>query len=246
MKITNLHLLSAPALVCALVFEMAAVVRAVPPPNDNFAAPTVVAGLPYSDEVDISEATTEPGEPLPCSFSTRTIWYSLTLAEDSFLRADPFGSSFPDSFINVYRSNGPGFQDLALIGCVSYVNPIPFLAKGGATYYIQTGSQFSTGSLQLNLDVIPAPPNDDFEAAAVITSLPFNDVVDATAATLESGEAPPSCYPGTGGTVWYAFTPATSGSVSAIAGWPFVTAVYTGDSLDALNAVACAPYYNSS
>lgn len=48
------------------------------------------------------------------------------------------------------------------------------------------------------------PPNDDFDSATVISSLPFTDSLNTTEATTASDD--PDCF-GNGPTVWYSFTP---------------------------------------
>ncbi len=69
------------------------------------------------------------------------------------------------------------------------------------------------------------------------------------AASTEAGEPMPSCGSASK-TVWYAYTPAASGSLSQrTETWPYtVVGVYTGSSLDALQEVACSArdWYNSS
>jgi hypothetical protein len=49
------------------------------------------------------------------------------------------------------------------------------------------------------------PPNDDFDNATVISSLPFSDEIDTSGATTAQDD--PDCT-GQGPTVWYSFTPA--------------------------------------
>src|SRR5713226_4419115 len=54
----------------------------VAPSNDNFGNATVIAAVPFSDSVDITDATMEAGERAPfCSSgssSQRTVWYTFT------------------------------------------------------------------------------------------------------------------------------------------------------------------------
>ena len=60
---------------------------------------------------------------------------------------------------------------------------------------------------------LAAPPNDNFASATEITSLPFGpDTVDTTEATTEPFETTPACDSSTK-SVWYSFTPSTSGPV---------------------------------
>jgi PKD repeat protein len=88
-----------------------------------------------------------------------------------------------------------------------------------------------------------APSNDDFENARTISALPFSNTVDSAEATLQTDEPTPSCG-SVSATVWYAFTPAETGSVTATAGgdWPMVAA-YTGSTLADLHEVGCRAYW---
>ncbi len=90
------------------------------------------------------------------------------------------------------------------------------------------------------------PPNDDFGDATEITTLPFSDTVDTTGATREPEEPVAPCDFGPlSGTVWYAFTPPESESISASANGSFfsaMVAVYTGNSLASLTELGCQPF----
>jgi len=110
------------------------------------------------------------------------------------------------------------------------------------TYYIQAGNLYGgVGDLPVSLQRVPGPANDDFANAASIGSLPYDASVDTTAATLESCEPSPTCYPGLAGSAWNSYTPAASGSVSAsISTWYSTEmAVYTGNSVSGLTQVGC-------
>jgi len=129
-----------------------------------------------------------------------------------------------DEEIFVMNADGSGVIQLTFNG-----------VSDGAPHWVQ---QFSTS-------------NDDFANATVIFTLPFDDVVDITAASSEEGESPPSCAFGSSSrrTVWYSFTPAATGVVSASinAAFSTVVAAYTGSSLGALAQVACrSPFTGSS
>jgi hypothetical protein len=65
-----------------------------------------------------------------------------------------------------------------------------------------------------------AAANDDFDAASVISSLPFSTSVDTTGATVQAGE--PQFCSTVDDTVWYAITPPADATVVARAsgGWP--------------------------
>src|SRR5437870_551578 len=84
--------------------------------------------------------------------------------------------------------------------------------------------------------------NDAFANATVISALPFSDVVDISAASMEAGEPPSSCSGGASSqrTVWYAFTPAVSAVVTANVAAQFstVVGVYSGG-LGGLAEITC-------
>lgn len=81
-------------------------------------------------------------------------------------------------------------------------------------------------------------PNDNFADATVIISLPFDDTVSLILTSTESGEPTPSCTSIIEHTVWYTYTPTTSGLVALSASTP-VFAVYSGNTLSGLTEVGC-------
>jgi PKD repeat protein len=118
-----------------------------------------------------------------------------------------------------------------------------FSVEAGTTYYVQ-GSTFFWGDSQLRMEIkaVSAPANDDFADATAIGSLPFSDRPVLSVASSEPGE-PSTCVGANQKTVWYAFTPAETGSyVVERSGGPNPLAVYTGSSLTSLHEVACAGF----
>jgi hypothetical protein len=237
------------SLVAALLGIFAGSALAQAPANDNFADATAILALPFSDSVDNTMATTESGEPQNCNFFARTVWYSFTPSANAVVRANMAGSTFGDTYFNVYQAAGPGFGGLNLMPpqCYgAYGNSVDFPVQAGITYYLQAGDLYSGGGLlQVNLQEVPPPPNDDFANATPIAALPFDDTVDNSGATQEVGEPTPPCTYGSpvGGSFWYAYTPATSGSVSAsLRGYYFAMAAYAGNSLAGLSELGCASY----
>lgn len=239
------------SLFMALVIAFAGVTPALaaPPANDNFDFPTIIGALPFSDSVDNTEATNETDEPIFCNSSPQTVWYSFTPAASTVARVDMDGSSFGDTIFSIFEASGPGFGGLNILDCRSFGDSVTFIFQAGTTYYIQAGniSNGSGGDLHLNLQEIPPPSNDNFANATPISALPFDDSVDTIAATNEAGEPSPSCGNQGKNTVWYTFTPATSGSISAnfslISFTPFIAA-YTGNSLVNLTEVGCSNFGN--
>jgi hypothetical protein len=234
---------------------LALVAAAVPAPalaapaNDNFGSATLVGALPYTDSVDVGSATTESGEPQACSSSPRTVWYRVTPAATATLRADMAGSGLSDTNLRVYQAVSPGIGGLNLVpnGCVTFGGAVTFSAQAGVTYYLQAGTVFSTiGTSRVNIQTLPAPGNDTFAAATQINGLPFTSTVDTGGAGTEPGEPAPNCTPGTpSNTVWYAFKPAATGSISAnVFNASFSTAIaaYTGTAVSGLTQVACRSF----
>jgi hypothetical protein len=212
------------------------------PTNDNFADATIVGAFPFSDSVDITQATSEPGESTGCAGSGRTVWYTFTAAASGVVTVNPAASTFFDAMVNVYSSSGaPSLGSLTLIACNSSNSAASFAAEAGATYYVQASDYYTGGGvLNISFSFAPPPPNDDFANAAVIGSLPYSDTTDNSAATSEAGE--PSCgYGLSNGSVWYAYTPATSGAVTAsiTASFFATVGVYEGSSLGSLTQIAC-------
>jgi PKD repeat protein len=216
---------------------------ASPPDNDNFADAQAVSSLPFTDGGDLGGTTAEPGEPQYCNYQVQTVWYSFTPSTTTAVRLNLNGSD-GGVVANVFRSFGGGFGGLSFAGCIGYGGSTQFTAQAGTTHYIQAGSVFGgSARLQLNLDSIPPPPNDDFANARTVGALPYFDSVDRTAASMESGEP---AFPACGSishTVWYSYTATESGTLWAsgnAAGVSSFIAVYTGDSLANLSAVSCA------
>ena len=84
--------------------------------------------------------------------------------------------------------------------------------------------------------------NDAFADATVISTLPFSDRVNISAASMEGGEPPSSCSGSSSSqrTVWYSFTPAVNTVVTASVNASFstVVGVYTGG-LGGLAEITC-------
>jgi hypothetical protein len=192
------------AIALALALPAAAPVLAAAPANDDFANATLVSALPFSNSVEMSEATFEPGEG-PYGFPPpHTVWYTLTPASNMLLRLDLSGSSEGRVGATLYRVYFEGFDGL---GVVASHGREGFEARleAGVTYYLQAVTFDAGVTLVVVMSEVPPPPNDDFAAAMPITQLPFSDTPYTGAATAEEGEQT-SCAAHT--TVWYSLTPA--------------------------------------
>lgn len=235
-------------LLIVLSLTLPAVVLAAAPSNDDFANAETIGALPVTVSVDNTEATTEASEPLPCGYTPfRTVWYTFTPSVTARLRLT-VDSSFYYHGIQLYEafSSPADMTQLAALNCIAFGGGSTiFTAEAGKTYYLQASSliESSYGTLTLSLSEIAPPPNDAFATAPMVMALPYQDTVDLSAASLEPGEPTPSCVwpPDFGRTVWYAYTPTASQSLTMWTDlWSsYSFAVYTGPGLEQLTPVAC-------
>jgi hypothetical protein len=204
-----------------------------PPPNDDFDHATVIPALPFTDTLDTRGATTASDEPGGCG-NKNTVWYAITPTASQLIVLDTNGSSYGTQ-IGVYTGSR---DSLTVVACGGNQG-VRFDATAGVTYYIQVVSGDGGGDLVFNaVGHLPAP-NDDFDNATTITSLPFSDTLDTAAATVAPDD-PTDCAGTNVHTVWYAFTPSADAALTADtsqSSYLAVICVYTG-SRGALNKVA--------
>ncbi|HSR34277.1 MAG TPA: PKD domain-containing protein [Anaerolineae bacterium] len=210
------------------------------PTNDSFADAIAVEGLPFSHSMDTSTATVQKKEPVPsCAQGSswgRSVWYAYTPTQSGSV-AVRTETSFSPGFA---AYTGKSLNSLAEVGSACWGERLTFRAEAGTTYYFQVGDMYGYGGW-LNFYLEGAPPNDDFAGAISFSTLPYSHSMDTSAASLQSGEPTPSCAQGYpwGKSVWYAYTPDQSGSVTARteAGFSTGLAAYTGLSLGELTQI---------
>jgi len=105
----------------ALVVTIAALGAQAQPANDECAAATVITSLPFTDTLDASTATSDPGDPLlPCRgglpIGTASVWYIYTAAEPTVLDIDTRTSTYSTT-VAVWGGGCGIFERLA---CSSY------------------------------------------------------------------------------------------------------------------------------
>lgn len=131
---------------------------AAAPSSDDFDSATIIPGLPFTDALDTSEATTAADDP-DCVGNGPTVWYTYTPTETVELVIDTFGSSY-DTTLSVYTGPRGALTQLACNddwgGLQSRVH---FTALAGETYAIMIGAYASGpgGQLVVSADVLPAP-----------------------------------------------------------------------------------------
>jgi hypothetical protein len=226
------------------------------PANDSFATPTVLSpnrNTESGGRTTNELATAEPGEPnhagLPADHS---VWFSWTPTESGPVRASV--CSFPEGPLESVTAVYTGSELSALtpvassagephLTCGPEGSAAQFEATAGVTYLIAVdGKGGSEGNFQLEME--GPSMNDSFAHAQSLGSGTSGwNGGNNRSATAEPGE-PDHAGDSIGHSLWFSWTPATSGPVTvsacpsgAFSGAPTL-AVYTGSAVDALTPVA--------
>lgn len=171
---------------------------AAAPSNDDVTNPKVVEELPYSDTIDVTDASTDPGDPTNCN-AGKSVWYSYTPEETKRIAADTAGSDY-SAYLGVFR-DAP--SNNTLIACSNYRDSsrVSFNAKAGETYWFMASGD--GGVLVFNMAVVIPPKNDEIGSAKKVTvELPYKDVLDTREASLNIND--PECS-GRSRSVWYRY-----------------------------------------
>jgi Divergent InlB B-repeat domain len=235
--------------VASLAFTAAA--RADVPANDDFAAAAPLAAYPGFVSGNNEGATKEAGEPAHAGNpGGHSVWFAWTPDSTRPVGIKTAGCfSGIDALVAVYT--GPSLNSLTPVAsnaspfvpnCFGEAPQAEFEAVAGTTYWIAVdGRDGDEGSFELEFTA--PPPNDDFASAAVISpGLPQAAFGTTRLATKQAGEPDHAGNPG-GHSVWFSWTPASSGPVriytcSSFTNTDTVLAVYTGSELAALTEVA--------
>lgn len=159
---------------------------AAPPGNDTHAGSTVVSGLPFTDRVDTSEATSDADDDeiaAQCQGVPAwdaSVWYEVTPSTDTGLVADVSGADYS---AGVFVATG-GRGSWALVGCAP--SSLGWTAVANQTYSVvvfddQTDGVGNGGVLAITIDTIPPPPVID------ITVDPTAWIDDTTRTVTVSG-----------------------------------------------------------
>jgi len=162
---TSRFLANVASVMTVLIITLSSVqpVFAAAPTNDNFAIPETIVSLPFSQTVDVTEATAEDGEPTACWGMDHTVWYSFTPSQNMAVHANVIGSQM-DANVNVYHAIGTGINSLEFLGCAYFGSSPSFLFQAGQTYYLQAGTIFGeVGNIQVHLyEFTPQPVQPNF------------------------------------------------------------------------------------
>ncbi len=131
----------------------------LPPPNDDFGTATLIENLPFGDQMDLSAATMQVGEPIPsCAVPfgpvQRTSWYRFSPTDSRSISANVFASFA----FSVAAYSGSSLAALTEVGCGVFGSPATFQPEAATQYYFQvTGLFGQAGPLNFQLDVTPPP-----------------------------------------------------------------------------------------
>jgi hypothetical protein len=226
------------------------------PANDSFATPTVLPANRNSSSGSGTTnqlATAEAGEPNHAGVpAEHSVWFSWTPTESGPVRVS--ACSFPEGQVESVTAVYTGSAVHALtpvassageshLTCGPEGSEAQFEATAGVTYRIAVdGKNGSEGNFQLDME---GPTiNDSFaHAQSLGTGTSGWNGGNNRRATLEPGE-PDHAGDSVGHSLWFSWTPATSGPVTvsacpsgAFSGAPTL-AVYTGSAVSALTPVA--------
>ena len=144
-------LLAAPAFMLSI-----ATAHAAPPTNDDPEDAIIVLGLPFTDTVDTTDATTEEGIS-DCWGTQNGVWYEYAAEEDGRVLVTTTGSN-TETVLDIYRDpiEDPNNYLVCSAGSDTYAL---FDAIEGETYYIRLGtpSGGTPGVLQIQIQEGPPP-----------------------------------------------------------------------------------------
>lgn len=133
--------LLAAVIVLALLVLGVLPAQAAAPANDDISYATQIFGLPFSDTIDTTEATSASDDPFSeCNWYTTpgaSVWYQFTPTTSEAVIVSTMGSDY-ETIVGVF-SGSPGA--LTTIDCRSYFEPdIVFNATAGENYYLMVAA----------------------------------------------------------------------------------------------------------
>ena len=225
----------------------------VRPANDAFASAIALTGAAGSLNGTNVAATKETGEPNHAgNAGGASVWYRWTAPASGTVALTTVGSTF-DTTMAVYTGTAVGgltpvaSNDDENNGGGVYTSRIPAMTvAAGTTYRIAIDGYKGTGAPASGAAKIawslttPAPANDAFAAAAVLTGSSGSTSGSNLSATKEAGEPNHADNAG-GASIWHRWTAPSDGKLTVdTAGSPFDTTLglYSGSAVGALSRLA--------
>ena len=148
-----------------LTLGLALPVLAAAPSNDTYAGRTVIDAIPFSEELDTTEATTDADDvdinaECGAPATDASVWYELILPTDSNVQVDVSGSNYTAGV--AVATGSPG--NFSLVTCGP--NGVAFPAVADESYVIlvfddQGDGTGIGGTLTIVVDEAPPPPTLD-------------------------------------------------------------------------------------
>jgi len=215
------------------------------PANNAFGAAGLVSGSSGSVVGSNVGGTKETGEPFHGgNIGAASVWYRWTAPSTGTATLDTATSSF-NTLLGIYTGTAVNAlstratnDDDPAGGTTSKVS---FAVTSGTTYRIAVdGFGGATGSLRLAWSLAPAPANDAFASAQLLSGNSGGVTGSNANATKEAGE--PNHAGNVGGrSIWYRWSAPAAGTLTLDActsGFNTVLAVYTGSTVNGLTGVA--------
>ncbi|CAG1011886.1 Calcium-dependent protease [Anaerolineae bacterium] len=223
------------------------------PNNDLFANAETIPNVPAGYTQEILNSTTSASDPAMCGGTkANTVWYKYTNgASARTATIDMAGSAF-DSIVGVYTGTEGSLTEVACNDDTTGDDGrVTINMAASTTYYIAIAKKGSAVSASTTLRMYfylgapPAVPVNDLFAGAIVMPGPAVDYTQDIYLSTKSANDPgisclstPTNY---NSTVWYRFTPGSSGTASLDtlgSAYDTVLAVYTG-TVGSLTQVVC-------
>ncbi len=210
----------------------------VRPANDDFTNAFVLQGFSVTTNGTNLGASKEPGEPTGGDpAADASVWYTWTAPASGSVVVSIGENYFAGHPIGVYT--GDSVSNLVSLGESIYnFAPVNFVAHQGTTYHIEVNGYSGSppdgaGPFALSVVQTPAPLNDDFTNAIVLSGNSNTVTGSNIGATSEPGE-PEQSYSDLGNSIWWEWTAPADGMLTlSTAGSSFnpVVSLYTGNTL---------------
>lgn len=134
--------------------------------NDDIANAVAVGSLPFNYEQDTTEATSDPGDPIPsCNAEAeQSVWFYFNPGVSETLRFETSGSNF-DTVLTIYTGTPGNLQEVACHDDLAFIFDLTsridiFVGSGTPLYVMVSGGFFGTsGSLKLKVSSLYTPPS---------------------------------------------------------------------------------------
>ncbi|MDQ3578164.1 MAG: PKD domain-containing protein [Actinomycetota bacterium] len=222
------------------------VAQAAPPSNDDFDSATNITTLPFTTDVDFTDSTLAEDDPWRCTTNAGlgSVWFDYTATSDGIVKVDLSNSG--SATVAVYTGSRGALTLVPETCRTSWDDADLMPVTAGTTYHLLVVLHWQSGPIQLTVDEMVPPANDNFASAAPITTVPAAAEANLGRATAEPGEPNPSCVSDVGApSAWFAFTAPRTEWIrlnQPSADYEAVLAVYTGDSLTGLTEILCESY----